>query len=222
MATLTDQNIQAIQNKVKKTLSDSSILDGEKPLKAGGLKYEVIDSIDGTTQAIAVAPVIDGKTDYSQTAIVVAGTQLIGKEGFGEEAWNSTKNVVEARSGITPQVDDISDFYDSTAAKLEKDHGGGTISNMSGFSQSGPAVAKVAAAHQVPKITNFMDWGASNSLYSKDNPKGITAEEKTWLDKHATIYMDSTRDVTYLDGKSHGDIPYGKKYIVERRQFFIS
>ncbi|RFU52356.1 hypothetical protein DDV23_10195, partial [Streptococcus chenjunshii] len=211
---LTHQDIQAIQNVTKNLCSDETVIKGDnipvETLNSNGKivesnEYEVIDKINGTTQAIAVAPVIDGKTDYSQTAIVVAGTQLIGKEGFGEEAWNSTKNVIEARSGLTPQVDDISDFYDSTAAKLEKDHGGGSISNMSGFSQSGPAVAKVAAQHQVPKITNFMDWGASSSLYSKDNPKGITAEEKTWLDKHATIYMDSTRDVTYLDGKSHGD-----------------
>ncbi|RFU49944.1 hypothetical protein DDV22_11270, partial [Streptococcus chenjunshii] len=162
---LTHQDIQAIQNVTKNLCSDETVIKGDnipvETLNSNGKivesnEYEVIDKINGTTQAIAVAPVIDGKTDYSQTAIVVAGTQLIGKEGFGEEAWNSTKNVIEARSGLTPQVDDISDFYDSTAAKLEKDHGGGSISNMSGFSQSGPAVAKVAAQHQVPKITNFM------------------------------------------------------------------
>ncbi|AXQ78014.1 hypothetical protein DDV21_002465 [Streptococcus chenjunshii] len=215
---LTDLQIQAVQSKVKTW----NLLEIGTQKSVKGQKYEIVNTQDGTTEAIAVAPVVDGKTDYSQTAIVVAGTQLIGKEGFGEDAWNSTKNVIEARSGLTSQVDDISDFYDSTAAKLEKDHGGGTISNMSGFSQSGPAVAKVAAAHQVSKITNFMDWGASSSLYSKANPKGITAEEKTWLDKHATIYMDSTRDVTYLDGKSHGDIPYGKKYIIEGTGDWIS
>ncbi|MEX2785740.1 hypothetical protein AB3331_11335, partial [Streptococcus sp. H49] len=205
---LTHQDIQAIQNVTKDLCSDETVLKGDnipvETLNSNGKvvesnEYEVIDKINGTTQAIAVAPVVDGTTDYSQTAIVVAGTQ----PGFTE----STKNAIEARSGMTPQVDDISDFYDSTAAKLEKDHGGGTISNMSGFSQSGPAVAKVAAAHQVPKITNFMDWAASSALYSKVNPKGITAEEKAWLDQHATIYMDSTRDVTYLDGKNHGDIP---------------
>ncbi|RFU52641.1 hypothetical protein DDV23_08500, partial [Streptococcus chenjunshii] len=214
MATLTDQEIQRIQQKTKSVANNENqtvgdTFDVDITDSSGNIvetqTYEIVNKINGTTEALAVAPINNKVTDYSQTAIVVAGTQLIGKEGFGEEAWNSTKNVIEARSGLTPQVDDISDFYDSTVAKLEKDYGGGSISNMSGFSQSGPAVAKVAAQHQVPKITNFMDWGASSSLYSKDNPKGITAEEKTWLDKHATIYMDSTRDVTYLDGKSHGD-----------------
>ncbi|RFU50413.1 hypothetical protein DDV22_08660, partial [Streptococcus chenjunshii] len=231
MATLTDQEIQRIQQKTKSVANNENqtvgdTFDVDITDSSGNIvetqTYEIVNKINGTTEALAVAPINNKVTDYSQTAIVVAGTQLIGKEGFGEEAWNSTKNVIEARSGLTPQVDDISDFYDSTVAKLEKDYGGGSISNMSGFSQSGPAVAKVAAQHQVPKITNFMDWGASSSLYSKDNPKGITAEEKTWLDKHATIYMDSTRDVTYLDGKSHGDIPYGKKYIVEGTGDWIS
>ncbi|AND78949.1 hypothetical protein [Streptococcus pantholopis] len=214
--TLTDKKIQNLQGVVKKY---ASYKEGEIfKVPETNEYYQVVNSIDETTQALAVVPVDNIKgdnPDYNQTTIVVAGTQLVGKEGFGEEAWNSTKNVIEARSGMTPQVDDISDFYNSTAAKLEKEHGGGTISNMSGFSQSGPAVAKVAAEHQVPKITNFMDWAASSALYSKANPKGITAEEKAWLDQHATIYMDSTRDVTYLDGKNHGDIPYGKKYIVE-------
>ncbi|MEX2804927.1 hypothetical protein AB3329_07440 [Streptococcus sp. H31] len=221
---LTDSQIQQIQGNIdySKCEIGQAVNVGTK---SKPVWYEVIHVEDSTTEAVALAPCADANctnTDYSQTTIVVAGTQLVGKEGFGEDAWNSTKNVIEARSGMTPQVDDISDFYDSTAAKLEKDHGGGTISNMSGFSQSGPAVAKVAAAHQVPKITNFMDWAASSALYSKANPKGITAEEKAWLDQHATIYMDSTRDVTYLDRKNHGNIPYGKKYIVERRQFFIS
>ncbi|RFU52219.1 hypothetical protein DDV23_10865, partial [Streptococcus chenjunshii] len=194
---LTDEEIRDLQEIIKK---ESSTKEGEIITDKKGRPYQIVNDVDETTQALAVVPVDNIKgdnPDYSQTAIVVAGTQ----PGFTE----STKNAIEARGKMTPQVDDISDFYDSTAAKLEKAHGGGTISNMSGFSQSGPAVAKVAAQHQVPKITNFMDWGASSSLYSKDNPKGITAEEKTWLDKHATIYMDSTRDVTYLDGKSHGD-----------------
>ncbi|MGT2739745.1 hypothetical protein ACVRXB_10160, partial [Streptococcus pantholopis] len=173
--TLTDKKIQNLQGVVKKY---ASYKEGEIfKVPETNEYYQVVNSIDETTQALAVVPVDNIKgdnPDYNQTTIVVAGTQLVGKEGFGEEAWNSTKNVIEARSGMTPQVDDISDFYNSTAAKLEKEHGGGTISNMSGFSQSGPAVAKVAAEHQVPKITNFMDWAASSALYSKANPKGIT------------------------------------------------
>ncbi|MEX2804042.1 hypothetical protein AB3329_02845 [Streptococcus sp. H31] len=139
--TLTDKKIQSLQDVVK---DYASYKEGEIfEIPETNEYYQVVNSIDETTQALAVVPVDNSKghnPDYSQTAIVVAGTQ----PGFTE----STKNAIEARSGMTPQVDDISDFYDSTAAKLEKDHGGGTISNMSGFSQSGPAVAKVAAAHQ--------------------------------------------------------------------------
>ncbi|MEX2785712.1 hypothetical protein AB3331_11195 [Streptococcus sp. H49] len=80
---LTHQDIQAIQNVTKDLCSDETVLKGDKipveTLNSNGKivesnEYEVIDKINGTTQAIAVAPVVDGTTDYSQTAIVVAGT----------------------------------------------------------------------------------------------------------------------------------------------------
>ena len=49
---------------------------------------------------------------------------------------------------------------------------------MSGFSQAGPAVAKVAAEMKVQKITNFMDWGAWNSLTKNTaDYRGISDEE---------------------------------------------
>ena len=89
------------------------------------------------------------------------------------------------------------------------------ISNMSGFSQAGPAVAKVAAEMKVQKITNFMDWGAWASLtMNSSDYKGISNEELAYLNKHLHSYSDQGKDLTSWDGHG-GIIPYGKVFTVE-------
>lgn len=86
---------------------------------------------------------------------------------------------------------------------------------MSGFSQAGPAVAKVAAEMKVQKITNFMDWGAWNSLTKNTaDYRGISDEELAYLNKHLHSYSDQGKDLTSWDGHG-GIIPYGKVFTVE-------
>lgn len=208
--TLTDKKIQDIQGIVKEnaSLSEGKVFRIPNTTQY----YKVVHSIDETTQALAVVPV-DNKSganpDYSQTAIVVAGTQPGANE--------STKNVVEA-SGyfgmvdgqMTAQYETIDKFYKDTVKKLEKHNG--TVSNMSGFSQSGPPVAKIAADNKVPKVTNFMDWGAIEATKTKKHR--ITPENIAYLNKHATVYLETTRDVTKFDGND-GNVPYGKQVTVE-------
>lgn len=113
---------------------------------------------------------------------------------------------------MTAQYKDVEALYSETQKNL-KGKPDSQITNMSGFSQSGPAVAKVAAKHKVDKITNFMDWGSKAALQENpDNPRehnDITKSEKKWIDKHAHIYSDSGKDVTEHDG-SDGEIDYGK------------
>ncbi|MGT2737795.1 hypothetical protein ACVRXB_00005, partial [Streptococcus pantholopis] len=146
---LTDQNLQELQNGLKDNLEKERLSSGDTFITKDKKTYQVVNSVNDTTQALAVAPVYsDGQVDYSQTAIVVAGTQ----PGLNE----STKNAVEA-SGVfgltdgqlTAQTEAIDQFYQETVKKLEVHKG--TVSNMSGFSQSGPGVAKVGAKYQVPK-----------------------------------------------------------------------
>ncbi|MEX2805573.1 hypothetical protein AB3329_10810, partial [Streptococcus sp. H31] len=160
---LTDEEVRDLQEIIKK---ESSTKEGGIITDKVGRSYQVVNSIDETTQALAVVPVDNSKgdnPDYSQTAIVVAGTQ----PGLNE----STKNAVEA-SGVfgltdgqlTAQTETIDQFYQETVKKLEVHNG--TVSNMSGFSQSGPGVAKVGAKYQVPKITNFTDWAAAQAVKS--------------------------------------------------------
>lgn len=202
---LTDEQMQDLQSVTKKSAHTKK--EGDE-IKVDGKKYEVVNSVDGTTQAIAVAPVDkNGNVDYSQTAIVVAGTQ----PGVNE----STDNALKAKDGMTPQYKDVRKFYHETEKKVNTHDG--DISNMSGFSQSGPAVAKVAADNKVGKVTNFMDWGAQAAYNNGD----ITKEEKKYLGKHAVVYTDTTKDVTWLDGHG-GAIPYGKKVHIEGSMNLVS
>ena len=214
---LTDEQCQDLQDKVK---GWSTLSEGERR-KVGGTTYEIVNSsqnsYNGVTQAIAVAPVKDdGSVDYSETTIAVAGTQFgvettLLPDGSSAIIPNgSTRNAISATKGMTPQYDDISDFYNQTERKLEKYDG--KITTASGYSQSGPAVAKVAAQHgdSVEKVTNFADWGASPAYEHGD----ISKDEKKWLDEHATIYVDSDKDLIWVSG-GKGEIPYGKKVVVE-------
>ncbi|MFC3933003.1 hypothetical protein ACFOSE_09660, partial [Streptococcus dentapri] len=83
-------------------------------------------------------------------------------------------------------------------------HKDGEITNMSGHSQAGPPVAKVAAKHNVERVTNFSDWGAGTA-YAYGY---ITKEDKEYLDKHAYIYSDSENNTTKYAADG-GNIPYG-------------
>lgn len=116
------QDLQAV------TKESAGMKEGEIIEDAGDgtQDYEVVASMDGTTQGIAVAPIVNGKADYSQTAIVVAGTQ----PGVNE----STDNALKARDGMTPQYKDVRKFYNETEKKVNTHDRG--ISNMSGHSQA--------------------------------------------------------------------------------------
>ncbi|MEX2804578.1 hypothetical protein AB3329_05610 [Streptococcus sp. H31] len=71
--TLTDKKIQNLQTVIKENVS---LKEGTTfRIPKTNEYYQVVNSIDETTQALAVAPVYsDGQVDYSQTAVVVAGT----------------------------------------------------------------------------------------------------------------------------------------------------
>jgi hypothetical protein len=217
---LNDQQIQYLQSQVKdySTNGKSKIEDFET-----GQYYKVINRTPGdpnskdVTQAIAVAPIdSSGNVDYSQTAIIVAGTQPENPASFG----NAVKAAWDPTSSLTAQTQDVRNFYQSTMKKLA-DKPNGYISNMSGFSQSGPAVAKVASEQKVPHITNFDDWasvGATNPYILgivKNFPhEYLTPSDIAYLNKRARIYMASSKDLRIADGGA-GNIPYGKVMVVE-------
>ena len=87
---LTDEQMQDLQKVTKKSAVKK---EGDRINNVGESKqdYEVVASVDSVTQGIAVAPIDkNGNVDYSQTAIVVAGTQTpLDENGNGQgNQWN--------------------------------------------------------------------------------------------------------------------------------------
>lgn len=214
---LNDEQVQELQVDVLKIIKEKNVNEQFR-LERSGKKYQLINEVNETTQAIAVAPLNkQGQPDYSQTTIVVAGTQAPNGD-INNHVLESGFNAVMARNQLTEQTKDVRDFYNQSLSKAKKMAGTGQavdISNMSGFSQAGPAVAKVAAEMKVQKITNFMDWGAWNSLTKNTaDYRGISDEELAYLNKHLHSYSDQGKDLTSWDGHG-GIIPYGKVFTVE-------
>ena len=214
---LNDEQVQQLQTRVLKIIKNHDV--GEDfSLKRGGQKYVLINEVNETTQAIAVAPLDkEGKPDYSQTTIVVAGTQDPDGD-INNHVIESGFNAATARVQLTEQTKDVREFYNQSLSKAKKMAGTGQevdISNMSVFIKSVQAVDNVAAEMKVQKITNFMDWGAWASLYKNSSDyKGISNEELAYLNKHLHSYSDQGKDLTSWDGHG-GVIPYGKVFTVE-------
>ena len=77
---LTDENIQDLQVNVLKIIEEKSV-NQKFDVRGSDKKYILINEVNETTQAIAVAPLDKkGHPDYSQTTIVVSGTQAFGGE----------------------------------------------------------------------------------------------------------------------------------------------
>lgn len=211
---LTDENVQELQIDVLRILKN--VKEGDVYESPKGEKYIVIKEVNETTQGIAVAPIYKNKVDYSQTTIVIAGTQTLGNPHSAESIFNA----ITARVNLTEQTKDVRNFYHQSLTISKKMAGAGEdveISNMSGFSQSGPAVAKVAAEMNVQRITNFMDWAAWSSLSINTGDisnNSINNVEVDYLKNHLHSYSDNGKDTTIFDG-SYGIIPYGKVFTVE-------
>ena len=80
----------------------------EFSLDVSGKKYKLINEVNETTQAIAVAPLDkEGKPDYTQTTIVVAGTQAPDGD-INNHVIESGLNAATARVQLTEQTKSIS------------------------------------------------------------------------------------------------------------------
>ena len=109
---LNDENVQELQVVVLNIIKDQKtgkkfVLDGT------GKEYQLIHKVNETTQAIAVAPIVNGKPDYSQTTIVAAGTQDMNHD-VNKHVAESLTNAAVAMTGLTEQTKDIRRFYKET------------------------------------------------------------------------------------------------------------
>ena len=205
---VTHQDIQRIQSDTKfyATNPSEKIIEN----KATGQNFQIIDRMEGVTQAIAVAPLdANGEPIVSQTIVTVAGTQPVFANPFSADHWTSSVNAFGGTygDGMSAQYEDIEAFYQRVAKITEVD--GKKLDQpvrifaMSGFSQSATPVVKVAADHNVSMVVNFTDWGAQAAL-DKGN---FTASDLAYINRHVTTYDANTKDTTIMDS-SGGRIPY--------------
>ncbi|RSJ23365.1 hypothetical protein D8828_03390 [Streptococcus intermedius] len=107
---LKDKEVQDLQTDILNIIKDKKI--GEY-FDSGEMSYQLIHKVNETTQAIAVAPIVNGKPDYSQTTIVAAGTQDMNHD-VNKHVAESLTNAAVAMTGLTEQTKDIRRFYKET------------------------------------------------------------------------------------------------------------
>ena len=108
---LNDKKVQELQVQILKILKEKKT--GDPLTMQSGTKYQLIHKVNETTQAIAVAPIVNGKPDYSQTTIVAAGTQDMNHD-VNKHVAESLTNAAVAMTGLTEQTKDIRRFYKET------------------------------------------------------------------------------------------------------------
>lgn len=210
---VTDKNIQDLQDVIKRRLK-KGVYDNQI-IRVGQNSniryYKVINHRNDVTQGLAVVPVDDSNgtnPQYNQAIITIAGTQMPWDDSNPDisDRWSSTGNAFGAQKGLTAQTKDVDDFYQQTLSKNPNV----TVQIISGHSQAGPGTAKIGAKHQVPRIYNFQPWASVRAVQHGD----FTKEELDYLNKHAIVYSDAGKDVTYIDG-GEGRVTYGQVYTVE-------
>lgn len=204
---VTHQDIQFILNNTKDFVREGNYKFNNPDTNQ---EFQIIDRVDGVTQAIAVAPLdVNGEPIVSQTIVTVAGTQPVFANPFSADHWASTANAIGGTygDGMSAQHEDIEAFYqivekitEVDGKKLDKPV---RIFAMSGFSQSATPVVKVAADHNVSMVVNFTDWGAQAAL-DKGN---FSSSDLSYINRHVTTYDANTKDTTIMDS-SGGRIPY--------------
>lgn len=163
-------------DKTKKTVQDFDIGGTiSLNLQNGKQDYQLINKAasdeDSQLNAMAIAPIVNGKPDYNNVAVVYAGTNTwedTGKWGLGSAG-------SAAAGGLSGEYDDAQAFLNETKEKIA--HHKGTITDVAGFSQSGGYMMKMAAEHGKKmgfQTTSFDDWG-------REQFGTLTKDQQKWL-----------------------------------------
>lgn len=152
---------------------------------------------DSQLNAMAIAPIVNGKPDYNNIGVVYAGTNMhdeTGTNGFGTAA--------DAFGGnLSGEYQLAEDFLKETK-KIVKEHNG-VITDVAGFSQSGGYMMKMAAKHGQKdgfQTTSFDDWG-------RNQFGTLTEDERKWLLAHPEMLRRYQNDSWAK--KSFRDSRYG-------------
>ncbi|MGK0551820.1 hypothetical protein ACSFB8_06990 [Enterococcus faecalis] len=162
--------------------------DTEISIKGLPGNYQLLNksASDKDTQlnAMAIAPIVNGKPDYNNVAIVYAGTNTpfeTGKNGWGTAAGT-------IKGDLSGEYKLAEDFLKETQDKIGPNNG--TITNVAGFSQSGGYMMKMAAEHGSVdgfKSTSFDDFG-------KDQFDTLNEKEQEWLQNNPSLLLRYQND----------------------------
>ncbi|MDR0298770.1 MAG: hypothetical protein LBI13_01595 [Streptococcaceae bacterium] len=191
-----------------------------------GQQYQVIKTIDANDpnnskgyasngfQAMAIAPVANGKADTSQIIIAYAGTNAKDGKDISTDVENvfAGKQDFTVRTGLNSsqkmasQFTSASQFYDDVA----KQYGANNIQSITGHSLGGALAQKVAASNQKPAVT-FSTAGPGMQL---------TQAEKDWLNgagkSQVLNYVHAGDQITNMTASNYGTkivaIDYGNGF----------
>ncbi|GAB2022143.1 hypothetical protein RyT2_12170 [Pseudolactococcus yaeyamensis] len=189
--------IDATKDTVKTVKVDKTF---ELEINGKPVKYQVVNKSqsdkNNQLNALALAPVVNGKPDYNNVCVVYAGTNMPGETG--DDGFDTA---LGALGGLSGEYQSAKKFLNETQKKIAKNNG--TITDVAGFSQSAGYMMKMAAEYGAKygfKTTSFDDWG-----YNQFDT--LTAKEKEWLKKHPEMLVRYQND-SWADGSGR-DHKYG-------------
>lgn len=183
---ITKETVKTDTNKVKLNIKGQNV-DFQIINKAASNK-------DSQLNAMAIAPIVNGKPDYNNVAVVYAGTNMpteSGKQGWG----SAGESLLGNTSGEYKLAED---FLNQTQKKINRHSG--TITDVAGFSQSGGYMMKMAAVNGQKmgfQTTSFDDWG-------RDQFGTLTKEQLKWLKNNPELLRRYQNDSwANLSGRDH-------------------
>lgn len=162
-------------NELKKgEINTITTSDGQE-FRVVATKSDIETGFDG----LAVAPIVNGKPDYKNVAVIAAGTDPdspVNKTMFGSRDFYSA--IIARQTYLSSQYKVADQFV-----KEIMDDPRYEVSQLSGYSQ-GSYMLKVGAKYHIP-TTTFNAWFFYNSLSN---------EEKAFIDKNPAMFIDYRRN----------------------------
>lgn len=146
-----------------------------------GQEFRVVATKSDTEtgfDGLAVAPIVNGKPDYKNVAVIAAGTDPdspVNKTMFSSRDVNSA--VIARQTYLSPQYKVADQFV-----KEIMDDPRYEVSQLSGYSQ-GAYMLKVGAKYHIP-TTTFNAWFKYGAL---------TLEEKAFIESNPSMFIDYRR-----------------------------
>lgn len=161
-------------NELKKgEINTITTSDGQE-FRVVATKSDIETGFDG----LAVAPIVNGKPDYKNVAVIAAGTDPdspVNKTMFGSRDFYSA--IIARQTYLSSQYKVADQFV-----KEIMDDPRYEVSQLSGYSQ-GSYMLKVGAKYHIP-TTTFNAWFKYG---------GLTLEEKAFIESNPSMFIDYRR-----------------------------